>query len=201
MYCIGLTGNIASGKSSVANFFKKLGVEVISADLIARNLTDLKSESFAKIKEHFGDGVINTLGDLDRTKLRQIIFAQPTEKIWLENLLHPLIRKQILLDLAKVKSPYCIIEIPLLYNRDDFPYLDRVLLISAPNKLKIKRLMQRDNCSEQHAKILLDSQQVKDLNSKLKVDDIIDNSYSLANLEEQIKNLNERYLELAVARR
>lgn len=192
MYCVGLTGNIAAGKSSAANCFKKLGIEIINADLIARELTN-NNTIFTAIKEHFGKAIINAQGQLDRAKLRQIIFAHRKERLWLECLLHPQIKKEILRKVTQVNSAYCIVEIPLLYNRQDFPYIDRVLLITAPCTLKVCRLMHRDLCSAKHAKEILATQVNPHKHQEI-ADDIISNDSTLAVLASKIKILHNNYL-------
>ena len=196
MYCVGLTGNIASGKSTVATFFKALGITVISADKIARELTRLGQPALHSIAQHFGKSVLSTSGELDRGALRQKIFIDPQQRLWLERLLHPLIRQAIQSKINESSSNYCLIEIPLLNNRLDYPYLDRVLLVLANREQQIIRVILRDNCTREQALAILATQ--SDDESKQKIaDDILMNNGSIAELTKKIEKLHDQYLQLA----
>ena len=196
MYCIGLTGNIASGKSTVATFFETLGITVISADKIARELTALGQPALHSIEEYFGKSVIYSSGELNRNGLRQRIFKEPKQRLWLERLLHPLIRRGIHSKINEARSAYCVIEIPLLNNRLDYPYLNRVLLILAEQEQQIKRVMLRDNCSREQSLAIL-ATQVDDLIRQKMADDIIVNNGTLLELSAKVENLHAQYLQLA----
>lgn len=196
MYCVGLTGNIASGKSTVAAFFKNKGVMVISADEIAREITAPHEPALTLIKDHFGHEVITTQGELNRSALRTIIFENPKERLWLEGLLHPLIRQRIIEEIAESPSPYSVIEIPLLKDREVYPYLNRILVILANREEQIRRVMNRDNCSREHAKAIL-AVQPEELSREKIADDIVINTGSLSELEEKIEKLHQMYLQLA----
>ncbi len=197
MYCVGLTGNIASGKSTVASYFAALGIDIISADEIAKQLTHKNQPAFQAIVAHFGEAAVATTGELDRRYLRHVIFQHPTERLWLENYLHPLIRKQIEIHVNAVTSPYCIIEIPLLTNRSLYPYLKRVLLVEAEKKQQINRLATRDNSSKKDALAILATQANQQYLHEL-ADDILTNTDSLAELQKQVTLLHEQYLAYAL---
>jgi dephospho-CoA kinase len=193
VYSVGLTGNIASGKSTVAHIFSKLGVHVISADNIARELTVKNSPSYIEIVSHFGKSILDQNHNLNRKKLREIIFNDSKQRQWLEQLLHPAIRKQMQEDLSKLDSAYCLIEIPLLASKDDYPYLDRVLVVTAPIETQIMRVIARDNCSKEHAMDILASQ--PSLSNRLKLaDDILMNDSTIEVLESQVEKLHQKYL-------
>lgn len=193
MYCVGLTGNIASGKSTVASFFKNKGVTVINADYIARELTQSDEQVQEKIIKHFGESILDASQKIDRVKLRQIIFANPEQRLWLEQILHPLIRQRIVDLLSNSKSSYTVIEIPLLKERKTYPYLDRVLVVLAESETQIERVMARDNCSQKEAQAIL-SAQPSDAERMAIADDIILNNASLETLERKISVLHEQYL-------
>ncbi|MBA2656087.1 MAG: dephospho-CoA kinase [Tatlockia sp.] len=197
MFCVGLTGTIASGKSTVTQLFKNLGVTIISADEAARELTKADQPALIAIEKYFGKAFISTSGELDRKALRQAIFSNPQQRIWLEQLLHPLIRQYIQAQLEQGVKPYAIVEIPLLKARDDYPYLDRVLLITSPSKLAIERLMLRDNCSEAQAETILALQVAESAERSKFVDDLIENSDTLVELSIKIEKLHGLYLQLA----
>ncbi len=196
MYCVGLTGNIASGKSTVAALFKALGITIISADAESRELTGPNESAFQSIISHFGDRVLLPSGDLDRKLLRSIIFNHSEHRLWLEQLLHPLIRERILQKISQVRSPYCIIEIPLLNNLNGFPYLHRVLLVIAPLELQIKRIRERDNASEAQARAIL-ATQTDNLKRQAFANDLIENDDSLEKLARQVEILHNNYLTLS----
>lgn len=193
MYCVGLTGNIASGKSTVAAYFAALGVDVISADAIAKQITAKTQPALQEIINHFGESVIASTGELDRPYLRQLIFKHPAERVWLENYLHPLIRTQIEAEVQKAKSPYCLIEIPLLRDRSLYTYLNRVLLVEAKTDQQIERLITRDNSSEKESLAILATQADRHALHKL-ADDILENTGSLAQLQKKVKQLHKLYL-------
>lgn len=194
MYCIGLTGNIASGKSTVASYFATLGIDVISADIIAKQLTAKNQPAFQEITNHFGKTVVTSAGELDRPYLRQLIFKDAAERLWLEKFLHPLIRKQIEAQVQIAKSPYCIIEIPLLRDGSLYPYLNRILLVEAKTDQQIERLISRDNSSRKDSLAILATQADTHTLHKL-ADDILENTGSLAELQKKVSHLHQGYLE------
>lgn len=196
MFCIGLTGTIASGKSTVAKIFSQLGIDVISADAISQSITQKPSAALNKIAEHFGMEILDTKGELIRNLLRQRIMQDEKERKWLEQLLHPLIRARIKQQAVASKTPYCIIEIPLLNNKTNFPYLNRIILVTATPEQQMSRIMARDNCSYNQAQIILATQE-KNNNRHQIADDIIDNNDTIDNLQKIIHKLHNSYLALA----
>ncbi|STX51369.1 dephospho-CoA kinase [Legionella busanensis] len=196
MFCIGLTGNIGSGKSTAISFFKSLGATVIIADEIARQITAPAQPALQKIIEHFGLSVITSEGQLNRAQLREIIFNNKEERLWLESLLHPLIRQTIENKIKNSQGPYCVIEIPLLTNRKDYPYLDRILVIFASPTMQVNRVVNRDSCSKEQVFAMLATQPQESLRLQL-ADDILLNDSSLEQLEANIRKLHGKYLQLA----
>lgn len=192
MYCIGLTGTIASGKSTAMAYFKSRGVAVLSADDIAKGLTAPNMPALKKISDHFGPGVFTHNGELNRRLLRQTIMGSPTEKHWLEALLHPLIRQEIETQLTSCTGPYCVIEIPLLLDRKPYPYLSRVLLITADKEEQIRRLMARDHCTKTEALNLLHLQEHNNPRAAL-ADDYVVNQGSPKALIEKLEALHVIY--------
>lgn len=191
-FFVGLTGGIASGKSTVANLFKDLGIEVICSDNIARALTANNQPALAHIKDHFGAEILQENGELNRKKLRDIIFNHAEERVWLEQLLHPLIRTALQTKASQSKAPYCLIEIPLLYNKSDYPWLDRILVVTAPEPLVLSRLMQRDHCSEAEAKAIYQVQQAQVSYPDL-ADDLLVNTGNFEELLDKINQLHTLY--------
>ena len=194
MYCIGLTGTIASGKSLAMDYFKSQAIDTLNADVIARELTQKDSLALADISGHFGKDFFTPNGDLDRRKLRSHIVAHPEARQWLEQLLHPMIRQHIQSALANCKSPYCVIEIPLLLDRTPYPYLNRVLLINSEPQQQIQRLMARDHCTKAEAQALLALQESNNHRAAL-ADDIVLNTGSVDELNCKLGELHHNYLQ------
>lgn len=194
MFCIGLTGTIASGKSTVAAYFAKLGIDVISADHIARALVSRNQPAFQRIVKHFGKSVLTANGELNRPHLRELIVQDAKERLWLEALLHPLIRRQIQLDIDHCKSRYCVIEIPLLTDKSMYPYLNRVLLITAPIEQQITRIMARDHCSAEQAQAILATTRADEDKRRAIADDVLVNNETVALIHKQVDALHAQYL-------
>lgn len=193
VYCVGLTGTIASGKSTVAGYFAEQHIKVINADQLARTLTASSEPAFQAIRQHFGDKIILPNGELDRRQLRHIIVEQPTERYWLEQFLHPLIRQAIQHAINSCCSAYCIIEIPLLTARRDYPYLNRILLVQASSEIQIARIMTRDHCDQTQAVAILAAQPTNDRYQAL-ADDIIVNNGAKSALRDRVFVLHTQYL-------
>lgn len=192
MYCVGLTGTIASGKTTALTYFADLGIAVISADAIAKQITNTDPAVLPAIRDYFSDSVFLPSGELNRRALRAIVFSNSEKRQWLEKLLHPRIRKQIQDEILQVTTPYCVIEIPLLFNKNDFPYIDRVLLITADEATLLTRIMTRDQCSQDDAMAILKSQPDEESRKKI-ADDIIFNNQDQSYLRESIKRLDKQY--------
>ncbi|MDN2663653.1 dephospho-CoA kinase [Psychromonas sp. 14N.309.X.WAT.B.A12] len=193
---IGLTGGIGSGKSTVANEFKALGVEVVDADLVAREVVAPGQPALAEIELYFGKEVIDESSGLNRAMLRQIIFSSDQKKQWLNNLLHPLIREALLAQLAQAESQYVILEAPLLLENKLTQYTDFTLVVDVPETLQIERAMQRDNNSRAQIQAIIDAQ-ISRSERRQQADYIIDNSKSdLVALKEQVKMLHLQFLSI-----
>jgi dephospho-CoA kinase len=193
VYCVGLTGGIASGKSLAAEVFSELGIHVVNADNISRGLTLQGQDAYTKIVTHYGAEILNEHNELNRKALRAIIFSDPKERTWLEQLLHPLIREKIKEQVGLSTTPYCIVEIPLLIDKKTYPYINRVLLIQAPKHIQIERLMQRDSCDQEQALSILAAQ--PDASLRLKnADDVVVNDAGVDKLKTKIIALHHQYL-------
>ncbi len=197
MYCVGLTGSIASGKSTVAARFAALGMDVISADEIARALVKPGQPALQQIIDHFGTSVLTPTGELNRRYLREHILKHAADRVWLEQCLHPLIRECIQHAIQACKSPYCIIEIPLLTDRTLYPYLNRVLLVEGVRASQIARLMQRDHHSREQALAMLATTQADEPTRQAMADDRVLNDGSVDALHEKIDTLHAQYLRAA----
>lgn len=193
MYCVGLTGTIASGKSLAMLYFKSQGIDTLSADEIAKELTQKNAPALTRIREHFGHDFFFDNGELNRRALRNHIVKHPKDREWLEQLLHPMIRQTIESAIRQCNSPYCVIEIPLLLDRTPYPYLNRVLLITSEPRQQIERLIERDRCTENEAKALLAHQSSNDQRAAI-ADDIVINTGSIDAFNQQLGRLHLNYL-------
>lgn len=193
MVRIGLTGGIGSGKSTVAKYFSQLGMPIIDADEISHELIKPETPVYKKIIKHFGEEVLSKNKQIDRKKLRQLIFSDENKRLWLENLIHPCVRKQINKTIKLLKTPYCIIDIPLLFETKFPPKIDRVLVIDCPKNMQIQRIRKRSQCSINHAKAVIGAQ-IDRKERLLQANDIICNAKSLLELKKMVKRMHKYYL-------
>lgn len=196
MLAIGLTGGIGSGKTTVADLFAKLGVEIIDTDQLAREVVLPNTPALQEIVNHFGKDILDSSKQLDRAKLRERIFNQPEERRWLEQLLHPLIREKVKQRVATVKSPYCIVVIPLLVETLPNPLINRILVIDVDPKQQIARAQARDKMSREQIEAILKAQVSREKRMAA-ADDLIHNDRDLNFLQQQVAKLHEFYLNLA----
>jgi dephospho-CoA kinase len=195
-FILGVTGGIGSGKSAATDHFFSLGIHIVDADVIAHELVARGSPLLLTIKEHFGDDIL--LGsdelnnaELNRVKLREIVFNNPQEKKWLENLLHPLIRKKIRAELAAANSHYAILSAPLLFENNLQLEVDRVLVIDCDESLQHERASLRDNSDREMIKKIM--QQQLDRSTRLaRADDVIENMGSLADLKQSVEHYHHQ---------
>ena len=193
---IGLTGGIGSGKTTVAHGFEKLGVPLIDADLIARELVEPGQAALEEIRAVFGAECLTKEGRLDRAHIRQRIFADNSLRQRLEAILHPEIRNRIKALIAEVQAAYCIVVIPLLLETGQNDLVDRILVVDAPEKEQIKRVAARDKLSHNAVIKIMHTQ--TDRETRLAAaDDIIVNNGDLETLTSHIRKLHRRYLELS----
>ncbi|MGD8711730.1 MAG: dephospho-CoA kinase [Thiohalophilus sp.] len=199
MLVVGLTGGIGSGKTTVAQAFARLDVPLIDTDVIARELVAPGLPALKAIVSHFGNSVLTRDGELDRPKLREIVFSSAEQRAELERILHPRIREVVQSRLAELDAPYCLIIIPLLSETGGYPFLDRVLLVDAAEETQIARTMARDGLERQQVEQILASQSSREQRRAI-ADDIIDNNGDSASIQQQVEALHQHYLRLAESR-
>lgn len=198
-YVVALTGGIAAGKSAVGQRFQALGVDVYDADLAAREVVARGETALAEIEFVFGAGVLNPDGSLDRRAMRERVFADPAARRRLEAIVHPRVRGWLRRRVGMNRGAYCIIAIPLLVEtRADYAWVDRVLLVDAPESLQIERLIERDGVTREVARHMLDAQSSRATRRAI-ADDIIVNDGDASALDAAVSSLHARYLELAGA--
>lgn len=194
-----LTGGIGSGKSTIAEYFAASGVDIIDADVIAREVVEPGTPALQAIIARYGDAIVNEQGALHRSRLREIIFATPDEKRWLDALLHPLINARTQQLKAQAVSPYVLWVVPLLVENQLQRQADRVLVVDTDEETQLKRTLQRDNVSLDQAKRILAAQATRQQRLAC-ADDIIDNSGAPENALPQVAQLHQLYLKLAAAK-
>ena len=192
---MGLTGGIGSGKTTVSNLFCELGVPVIDADEIARQLTEPNSPALQKIVAHFGLSILSGQ-QLDREALRNIVFQNQEAKHWLEQLLHPMILHTMQQQASALNNTYCIMVIPLLAESTHIDFVDRVLVVDCPEALQIERVKARSQLTESDIRAILDTQATRDERLAI-ADDLVCNDGGIPMLKKRISELHSHYQALA----
>ncbi len=189
---VGLTGGIASGKSTVSKLFGELGAVVIDTDVIAREVVRPGKPAIDEIRRTFGDGYLTPDGGLDRAAMRRLVFADDTARARLEAILHPRIRDETFARAAAAGGPYQLIVVPLLVGSPLLRFVDRVLVVDCAEDTQIERLMARDADSEEQARRILATQASR--GERLAIaDDVIDNNGTIEQTRRQILALDRRY--------
>ena len=197
---IGLTGGIASGKSTVAQRFLELGVPVIDADEAARAVVEPGTPGLAEVLTRFGSGVVAENGALDRRALRDLIFKDPGSRRDLEAILHPLIRTDMERSADLAVGPYVVMAIPLLVENGSSARVDRILVVDLDEAVQLQRVMARDGGTEEQARAILASQASRSARLAA-ADDVLLNTGTVADLRQALDQLHERYLRVAEAQR
>lgn len=195
-FVVGLTGGIGSGKTTVANLFAAEGITLVDADIVAREVVAKDSKGLKAIVEHFGTEMLTPEGELDRAKLRERIFNQSAEREWLNQLLHPMIRQEMLEQVKNATSPYVIMVVPLLFENGLDRLVNRTLVVDISPELQISRTVIRDQVDATQVNNIINSQCSR--SEKLaKADDIIDNQGEISALKREVLALHQRYLQLS----
>lgn len=196
-FIVGLTGGIGCGKSSVSQFFLDLGIDVIDTDVIARKLTQPHGLAISLIRNTFRDNLIAADGALDREKMRNLIYSDSDSRLKLEKILHPLILKETVQEIAQTRSSYIIIVVPLLFETNDYTnIIQRILVVDCEEQQQIFRTMARSNLSEQQVKAIMAAQISRKVRLQ-KADDVIINNQDIDYLKVQVIQLHHKYLILS----
>jgi dephospho-CoA kinase len=192
---VGLTGGIGSGKSAAADEFARLGATVVDTDIIAHELTRAGGAAMPQLERAFGREMLDATGAMDRARMRERAFADPTAKKLLEGLLHPLIREESQRRIQAAQGPYVVHVVPLLVESADYrKRVDRVLVVDCPEDLQVARVRTRSALPESQVRAIIASQATR-AERLASADDVIDNSGSLDALRKQVAALHRRYLE------
>ena len=192
---IGLTGGIGSGKSTVARMFGALGVHWVDADDVARQVVEPGTQALRAIADHFGESILQGNGELDRAALRQKVFEDPEQRRWLEGLLHPIIRQELIRQLSPedYNLPYVILVSPLLLETNQHELVERIVVVDVPEEIQIERTMTRDGNSREQVERILAAQMPRAARRE-KADAIINNAQPLERVEASVHALHQRFL-------
>lgn len=193
---VGVTGGIGSGKSALTDRLAERGIDIVDADVIAREVVEPGTPALAAIAERYGTGILQADGALDRAALRKIVFENPDERSWLESLTHPLIGQRIAERLAGAKSPYVVLVSPLLLEGSQKDFVDHVVVVDVPEALQIERTTARDENSEALVRRIMEAQLARARRLDL-ADTVVDNSGSLEDLDAAAAQLHEKLLSVA----
>ena len=195
-YRVGLTGGIASGKSTAAKFFGALGVPILDSDQVARDVVEPGQPPLERLVERFGPKILTADGHLDRPALRDIVFSDPKARTDLEALTHPAIDAAMEARSAAAGGPYQILVIPLLVEKNLAAHVDRVLVVDCDEELQMRRLRDRDGSTPEQVEAILKAQAPRAARLKA-ADDVIHNDTDMSAVRDQVAALHARYLELA----
>lgn len=196
---VGITGGIGSGKSAVTERLILRGVDIVDADIVAREVVQAGSPALAKIAQHYGEAILQEDGNLNRAALREIVFSKPGEREWLEALTHPLIGESIATQLAHTTSPYAVLSSPLLLEGSQREFVEHIVVVDVPESVQIVRTTARDNNSEALVRSIMAAQMTRE-DRLAAADTVIDNSGSLDDLDPQVELLHEKLMTLANTR-
>ncbi|MES2604306.1 MAG: dephospho-CoA kinase [Pseudomonadota bacterium] len=195
-FIVGLTGGIGSGKTTASQMFAELGVEVIDADLVSRNVVAPGSAALQQLVQWFGHSLLASDGSLQRPVLRQLVFSDRNIRLQVENLLHPLIRSAILDQIARSTSAWLLLAAPLLLENNAYDFVDRVLVVDADEALQVNRVVSRDNTTDTEVLRIMQSQLPR-AERLARATDIIRNHGDLASLRQQVHDCYRLYGKLA----
>jgi dephospho-CoA kinase len=199
-FCVALTGGIATGKSAVTQRFAGLGVPVFDADVVARDMVATGQPALSEIAAAFGAQVLTSSGELDRARMREIVFADTRTRHRLESIIHPRVRSVLLGQAQACAAAYCVLAIPLFVEcRNDYAWVNRLLTTDTPREIQLRRLLQRPGIDAEMARRMLDAQVSREQRLAL-ANDVIDNTGPIDALDAVVVRLHRRYLSLAARR-
>ena len=192
-WILGISGGIGSGKTAATDYFQRLGIDVIDADIVAREIVQVGEPALAAIAEHFGQHILQADGTLNRAALREIVFADPAQRKALEAITHPAIRQRLHEQCLAAQSPYAILASPLLWESGQASLTQRSLLIDVSEETQLARASQRDGVSEAQIRAIMAAQWTREQRLAA-ADDVISNEGSVAELQQQINDIHQTYL-------
>lgn len=197
MFLIGLTGGIGSGKSTAAQHFRNLGVDVVDVDAVSRSVTAAGGAGIDAVREAFGDEAVDASGAMNRAYIRELVFENPSERKRLEGILHPIIQRESLKALEAATSPYCIVDVPLLFESGFWKAkADRILVVDVPQEVQIERVKLRSGLTEERILSIIRAQTSRGDRIAL-ADDIVSNTLGKEDLQRAVGLLHQKYLSMA----
>ena len=190
---VGLTGGIGSGKSVVGNFFTELGIDVIDADHVSKNILDENKSAKKLFVEHFGDKFIDKNNNIDRALLRDEIFKDENKKEALESIIHPLVREEIFNFIQNSQSIYKIVMVPLIYETNSQDFYDKIVVVECSEENQINRASKRDNKTNDDIMNIIKNQATSEQRKSI-ADEVINNDSSLNELKNQVIKIHQKFL-------
>ena len=194
-FVVGITGGIGAGKSAVTDIFAEHGITVVDADIVAREVVEPGSKTLAELADAFGRDILLADGSLNRAKMRQLVFTDEQAKQTLNQIIHPAIRAELLLQLQQADSPYVILSAPLLLENSLEKYVNTVVVIDVPEQVQVTRASQRDTVSKEQIAAIMQSQCTREHRLK-QADHVIDNSGDISLLPAQVAALHQSFIKL-----
>jgi dephospho-CoA kinase len=192
---IGLTGGIGSGKSAATALFNDIGIDSIDADDLARDSLNVNSKGYKLFIEEFGDKYLDKNKNINRELLRKDIFNNPTAKLKLENIIHPLVRSDIQVFIKNSESDYCIVVVPLIFETNSLKFYDRILVIDCDIDVQISRASKRDNQTKNEIENIINKQATREQRLSI-ADEVIINNESLESLRNSVLKMHKKYMEI-----
>lgn len=193
-FVVGLTGGIGSGKSAVSDLFAQQGIDIVDADVVARQVVEPGTPALQAIIDHFGEAIVTDNGTLNRPALRKRVFENDLDKQWLNALLHPAIRAEMQTQLEVATSPYVVFSVPLLIENGLDSMADTVLVVDCSEETQLARATRRDGSNIETIKSIMASQATRQQRLE-KTQNVIDNNGELSALPPQVKSLHQQYMQ------
>ena len=197
-WTLGITGGIGSGKTAATDYLHSLGITIVDADVVSREIVAPGQPALTAIHQYFGDEALLENGQLNRPWLRQRVFSDPEQRLALEAITHPAIREGLRQQLQAATSPYAVLASPLLWESGQVNFVQRTLLIDVSEATQMLRASQRDGVSAEQIKAIMQAQWSRG-QRLARADDVVSNEGSVADLQRQLDKLHQQYLELASA--
>ena len=195
-FVIGVTGGIGSGKTTVCNLFHKLfAIPVIDADIIAKEVVEKDRPAFKAIVAEFGEGVLTESGELDRPKVKKIVFSEPAKREILERIIHPEVRNEMREQISWVNKSYCLLSVPLIAESTDKSIFDRILVVDCDEAIQMERVISRDRLANETVVAIIKAQASREERLVI-ADDVIVNNGPTSQLNDQVQSLHETYQDL-----
>lgn len=195
-FVIGVTGGIGSGKTTVCNLFHELfAIPVIDADIIAKDVVKKNQPALQAIVAEFGEDILTHSGELDRPKVKKLVFSHPAKRKILEKIVHPEVRNEMRLQISRVNKSYCLLSVPLIAESTDKSIFDRILVVDCDEKIQMARVMSRDRLANETVVAIMRAQASRE-DRLVIADDVIINNGPTSQLNEQVQLLHETYLDL-----